>query len=149
MVQFSIPFQLLEFSNILRCICYTHWNEPAVQIYNFMFFMIFRLTPVFCYWAILSSIFSRQDFLWKLFMKWCPVTAMSMDLERAHISVVNSSLFDCSWSEFCLHSSQLLCSQITTPLAYILNFVNHIFHIQSYYKSNRHFQRYVVSKPLA
>jgi hypothetical protein len=51
-----------------------------------------------------------------LFMKWFPVTAMSMDLEQAHISVVNSSLFNSSWSEFCLNSSHLFCSQITTSL---------------------------------
>ena len=81
---FQFPFPLLEFTNILWCIFYTHWNKPAVKLYNFKFVIMFRLTPVFCYWATISSIFIRKAFLWNLFMKWCPDVAMNLDLKHTY-----------------------------------------------------------------
>lgn len=39
-------------------------------------------TPVFCYRASFSSVFSRKDFLWNLFIKRCPVASMNLDLKQ-------------------------------------------------------------------
>jgi len=42
------------------------------------------LTPMFCYWTSFPSIFCRKDFLWNLFIKWCLVAAMNLDLKQTH-----------------------------------------------------------------
>jgi len=44
--------------------------------------IMIRHTPVFCYWASFSSILGRKDFLWNLFIKWFPVAAINLDLNR-------------------------------------------------------------------
>ena len=59
-----------------------HWKEPAVKLYNIRFVMMFRLTPMFCCWASVSCIFSRNAFLWNLFIQWCPVVTMNLDLKQ-------------------------------------------------------------------
>ena len=81
---FPFRFPLIEFSNILRFICLTQLNEPTVNLKIVIFVMMFRLTPVFCYCASFSSILNRKDFIWNLFIKWCPVVAMNLYLKHTY-----------------------------------------------------------------
>jgi len=83
-------FQLYNFPTLFRfsvLVCFEVqllytliWT--CSKFLHFRFYIIFSLTPMFCYWASFSSIVSRKDFLWNLFIKWGPVFAMNLDLKQ-------------------------------------------------------------------